>query len=277
MRRLLAFAATLALVACAADPAPSPAAPPRPPPVSAPVARTPCDALDKPLRDLRELASLVGLGRSMAIRPQDPARFTAELLADARQARASAGDDPEMGKLAAEASGRLEKIAAAARAGGDEGARAALLDEMERGELSVQIGESKCPRAEGPAGRMSAAAIQRVVRPAFGAFKQCYEAGLRRDPSLRGTVRVRFTVSRDGTVSEAADADGATPDPLAFGLGPTASRLEDPGVRACVVAAFKRLVFPRPQPASVGRQATEARPTEGGTFSGTYPIDLSAR
>jgi hypothetical protein len=274
MRRFPAFAAALALVACAADPAPPPALPPTAPPAAS---RTPCDALDKPLRDLRELAALVGLGRSMAIRPQDPARLAAELMADARQARAVTGDDPEMGKLAAEASGRLEKIAAAARAGGDEGARAALLDEMERGELSVQIGEGKCPRAEGPAGRMSAAAIQRVVRPAFGAFKQCYEAGLKRDPSLRGTVRVRFTVSRDGAVSEAADADGATPDPLAFGVGPSAPPLADAAVRACVVAAFKRLVFPRPQPASVGRQAAEARPTEGGTFSGTYPIDLSAR
>ena len=141
----------------------------------------------------------------------------------------------------------------------------------------MQLVEGKCPRAEGPSGRMPASAIQRVVRPAFGAFKLCYEAGLRRDPGLRGAVRVRFTVARDGAVSEAADADGGGPDPLAFGLGPSAPPIGDAAVRACVVTAFKRLVFPRPIPAAVGRQASGGEGDRGGSFSTTVPIDLSSR
>jgi hypothetical protein len=146
---------------------------------------------------------------------------------------------------------------------------------MERGELSVQLAEKTCPRAEGPAGSLTGAAVQRAVRPGLGAFKQCYEEGLRRDPSLRGTVRVRFTVSRDGAVSEADDADAGGPDPLAFGLGPASPPLADAAVRACVVAAFRRLTFPKPRPASVGRLASQARVLEGGSFSSTYPIDLT--
>jgi hypothetical protein len=114
-----------------------------------------------------------------------------------------------------------------------------------------------------------------VVRAAFGDFKRCYEAGLRRHPRLRGVVRVRFTVSRDGAVSEAVDADLEGPDPLAFGPGPDAIPVADAAVRACVVGAFKRLSFPRPQPASVGRQAREARAKDGGSFTAVYPVELS--
>jgi hypothetical protein len=62
-------------------------------------------------------------------------------------------------------------------------------------------------------------------------------------------------------VSEASDEGLAPPDPLAWGLGDADAPMR-PDVSACVVAAFKRLTFPRP---------------EGGTFGATFPIALGRR
>jgi hypothetical protein len=242
--------------------------PPEAPPPPAPPAG-PCDALGQPLGTLRELAALVALGRSMPIRPRLPERFAARLDDDAAAALGVRTGDAELGKLASGAGARLGRIAAAARALAGkrapdeaEAARVALLEEMERGEIFVEQGAALCHTGEGLAGRLPAAAIQRVVRGGFRAFQGCYEPALRRDPGLRGTVRVRFVVARDGSVSEAADEGRAPPGPLSWGLGEGEQPMRDADVSACVVAAFKKLAFPRP---------------EGGTFGATYPIELGRR
>lgn len=237
------------------------------PPTNSPPPRGACDGLEKPLADLRELAALVGLGRSAPIQPLSAEKFAAALDADAAAARAVRDADPELSKLARDAEARSAAIATAARAfaakrGGDrEASRVALLEEMERGELLVQIGERRCGKGEGLAGTLPASAIARVVRGGFGEMKRCYEAGLRRDPGLRGTVRVRFTIARDGTVREAVDADGGAEDALSWGSAEGGAAIKDAAVRACVVAAFAKLVFPRPQ---------------GGTFTATYPVELTS-
>jgi hypothetical protein len=225
-----------------------------------------CAALKKPFGTLRQLAALVGIGRSMPIRPLRPEAFIAELDADAARANAVAIGDSDLATLASDTGNRLTVIAgsarvyAAAKTEGDaEAARTKLLEEMERGELPVALGDQQCVKGESAAGRLSAVSLQRAVRAGFDGFKTCHEAGLKRHPGLRGTVRVRFTVSRDGKVSEASDADSGAPDPIAWGSGPNAAPLPDPEVSACVVAAFRKLSFPRPQ---------------GGTFSVTYPIEL---
>ena len=266
-----AWIVTLAAAVSCAAPPPAPPVAPAPlevPPPAAALA-TPCDALSQPLTTLRELAALVALGRSMPIRPRVPERFAARLAADAAQARGVAPGGGELGKLASGAAARLDRISAATRvlAGKRspdeaEAARTTLLEEMERGEIFVEQGVALCHAGEGLAGRLSAAAIQRVVRGGFGAFRACYEPALRRDPSLRGTVRVRFVVARDGSVSEASDEGRAPPSPLAWSLGEADEPLRDPEVSACVVAAFKKLTFPRPT---------------GGTFGATYPIELGRR
>jgi hypothetical protein len=178
-------------------------------------------------------------------------------------------DDAELAKLAADTAARLVKIAESARtfqARHDTGAepqRVSLLEEMERGEIMVQVGEARCKETEGLAGRMTGSAIQRGVRAGMDAFKKCHQAGLRRDPRLAGVVRVRFVIARDGSVRDAADADREAPDPLAWGPGANAAApIADAEVSACVVDAFRKLTFAKPA---------------GGTFEGTYPITLDAK
>ncbi|MFT3771844.1 MAG: hypothetical protein QM820_41075 [Minicystis sp.] len=275
--RVALLGALLVLPACAADPPPPPAAsvstatPAAPPPASA------CEALDKPLRTLARLAAVVSLGRSTPVRPIHPDLFVAELEADAAQAGAAPAEDAAAAKLAADTRARLTKIAAGARAlaarrdADADAALGVLLEEMERGELVVLLGGERCGKApagkhsaaalESTVGRLSAAAVQRVVRGGGEAFKKCHEPALRRDPTLRGAVRVRFVVARDGTVAEAVDADRAPPDPLAFGPARSSPPLRDAAVSACVVEAFRKLVFPKP---------------EGGAFSATYGVELGA-
>jgi hypothetical protein len=264
-------AAALALAACGVSPppeAPPAAGPPAAPAPSAAPPEGPCQALGKSLGTLRTLAALVGLARSMPVRPVDLDRFVGELEADAARARAVQGGDPALAKLGADVAARLAKIAAAGRAlaaakrdADAEAARVTLIDEMERGEIFVGVGDERCGQGESLAGRIPASALQRVVRAGFDGFKKCYEAGLRREPALRGTVRVRFVVARDGSVSEAADADRGPPDPLAWGTGAAGKPLGDAEVSACVVAAFRRLSFPKPA---------------GGSFPATYPIELTS-
>ena len=94
-------------------------------------------------------------------------------------------------------------------------------------------------------GRLPPEAIQRIVRQNFGRFRACYEAGLREDPVLEGTVTTRFVIGRDGAVSNVANGG---------------SSMTDPSVTACVLRAFYGLSFPQP---------------EGGIVTVTYPIRFS--
>jgi hypothetical protein len=102
-------------------------------------------------------------------------------------------------------------------------------------------------RMAGPtnvSGRLLPEIIQRVVRQNFGRFRQCYEAGLRQNPSLQGRVTVRFVIGRDGAVSNAANGG---------------SDLQDSGVVSCVIGTFDGLSFP---------------PPENGIVSVSYPLLL---
>jgi outer membrane biosynthesis protein TonB len=91
-------------------------------------------------------------------------------------------------------------------------------------------------------GRLPPEVIQRIVRSSFGAIRRCYDAGLARDAGLKGLVRVRFVIGRDGRVSEARDES---------------STLADAEVVACIVNTFAALSFPQP---------------EGGVVTVVYPI-----
>ncbi|HMY19589.1 MAG TPA: AgmX/PglI C-terminal domain-containing protein [Polyangium sp.] len=81
-------------------------------------------------------------------------------------------------------------------------------------------------------GRLPPEVIQRIVRQNFGRFRLCYENGLRRNPNLIGRVGIRFTIGRDGAISNVRNGG---------------SDLPDAGVVACVGRNFNNLEFPQPE------------------------------
>lgn len=115
-------------------------------------------------------------------------------------------------------------------------------------------------------GRLPPEVIQKIVRDNFGPMRKCYEAGLARDPTLKGKISTRFVIELDGHVSSALDNDDAGEDPSLAALRGTAHdprrsqeepRFPDPKVVACVVARFNLMTFPKP---------------EGGKVTVVYPI-----
>jgi len=89
--------------------------------------------------------------------------------------------------------------------------------------------------------------VQRIVRQTFGRFRLCYEEGLRANSRLEGTVSVKFTIEKDGTVSAVGDGGGST--------------LPDPKLVTCVARGFAGLSFPEPD--------------GGGTVAVVYPMTFS--
>jgi Ca-activated chloride channel family protein len=85
--------------------------------------------------------------------------------------------------------------------------------------------------------------IRRIVQANHPQFRACYESGLKRDPSLRGDVKVRFVIDQTGAV-ETASLDGGT--------------MLDADVRACTRNVFESMSFPE---------------SERGKVLVTYPID----
>lgn len=110
-------------------------------------------------------------------------------------------------------------------------------------------GGGKGPRVrEGAAqihGRLPPSEIQLVVRKNFGGLRTCYDDGLRRDPSLAGTVSVAFII----------DANGATGS-----VGDKGSTMTDARVLSCVVDVYRGMTFPKP---------------ENGTVTVLYPLQLT--
>jgi hypothetical protein len=93
-----------------------------------------------------------------------------------------------------------------------------------------------------PSGRLPPEQIQSVVRARYDAFRKCYEAGLARDPGLRGRVTTRFLIDAHGRVSMAHIAG---------------NELTDCEVTACMIEELKKCVFPEP---------------EGGVVTVVYPL-----
>jgi len=96
-------------------------------------------------------------------------------------------------------------------------------------------------------GRLPPVLIQSIVRERYPQFQRCYISGLGRDPQLEGEIKVRFIITRDGSVPHVA-VGGST--------------LLDTEVIRCVVREFYQMHFP---------------PPNGGTVSVVYPLKLSPR
>jgi hypothetical protein len=72
--------------------------------------------------------------------------------------------------------------------------------------------------------------VLRAVRPAQGRAQACFRAGVKRDPSASGAVKIRFVITNDGAVRVWRD-DG--------------SSMSEGGVIQCVGELIKSLKFPK--------------------------------
>ena len=111
------------------------------------------------------------------------------------------------------------------------------------GSAAGKLADEKPPAATG--GKLAPAEIQKVVRAHFSQYRACYADALKTKPELQGTVKVRFTIGKDGKVGVAGNAG---------------SDLPDVNVVKCVVHETYKLKFPKP---------------EGGIVTVTYPIKFS--
>ena len=96
-------------------------------------------------------------------------------------------------------------------------------------------------------GQLPPEVIARTVRASISQVRACYERGLKKDPALKGTVKIKFTIAADGRVANAQD-DG--------------SQLASPEVIECVRAEIRKMTFPAP---------------DGGTVTVVYPFEFEAK
>jgi TonB family protein len=93
-------------------------------------------------------------------------------------------------------------------------------------------------KSEAPAvdGELDPALVSKEVRARIGAVKACYERALKRNPSLSGKVKVRWTITAAGTVSGVDIADDS---------------MGDSEVSSCIKQLVARWRFPAPAGGSV--------------------------
>ncbi|HEY2510110.1 MAG TPA: M56 family metallopeptidase [Polyangiaceae bacterium] len=101
------------------------------------------------------------------------------------------------------------------------------------------------PFSSGPGGRVPPEAIQHEVRLHFDTFRACYEAGLKRDPKLAGTVIVKYAFDEHGKTYDVADGNSTMPDKQ---------------VVSCVMDGFRTITYP---------------PAEAGEVTVVYPLEFS--
>jgi outer membrane biosynthesis protein TonB len=135
-------------------------------------------------------------------------------------------------------SGEAADISQIKVAGGDKTVKTA--GPAKEKKISGRVRKKK-PVASGGTGMMSSSDVSKVVNRKIGAIKGCYEQALKRNPSLKGKITIRFTISGSGKVTTAR----ATLNEL------------NPQVGNCITRAFKRFRFP---------------PPEGGTVTFEYPF-----
>ena len=114
-------------------------------------------------------------------------------------------------------------------------ARWTVADRVSPEVRAMLAADAAVPSVPDRAGEVDAQAVEGLVRAQGRELQGCYEFALRGDPTLRGTVRVRFVVSVDGRLTE-ADARPSTEGLRAVGH--------------CILGHLRGLRFPRPVEAS---------------------------
>ena len=111
---------------------------------------------------------------------------------------------------------------------------------LDEGQTPVKAGIK--PGQANVSGRLAPEVIRRIVRRNINQIKFCYEKSLKTNPTLEGTINVRFVIGQDGSV-KTANAQG--------------SSFPDPSVTSCVTKVIFRMQFPQP---------------EGGIVTVSYPF-----
>ncbi len=100
--------------------------------------------------------------------------------------------------------------------------------ELPRTPLRIRVG------AITVSGGLERPLVKRIVYQCLMRFRRCYLLGWRRNPQLRGTVRVRFSIGPNGHVGDVQ----------------TEGDLPDDEMVSCVVGGFASLWFPPTDPPS---------------------------
>lgn len=96
----------------------------------------------------------------------------------------------------------------------------------------VQYDDVDDPNLKGEGGgQLERQEIEIVIKQHMGLIRRCYTRELRRDPSLQGTVKVRFVIDEDGGVKYASLRG---------------SELDNGIVEDCVLDEIRKLRFPMP-------------------------------
>jgi hypothetical protein len=98
------------------------------------------------------------------------------------------------------------------------------------------------PGATLGSGQLDPQIVSAGIHARMPRMRACYTAGLRRDPNLRGEMKIKFVIDTSGHAIEVADAG---------------SHMKDKQVLTCVMNEFKALRFP---------------PPEGGIMDVVYPL-----
>jgi Ca-activated chloride channel family protein len=80
-------------------------------------------------------------------------------------------------------------------------------------------------------GDLPAPVVERILRTRLGILRNCYQAGLARDPSLTGRINARFVINQEGEVLSAMNGG---------------DNLSDGNVVTCMLGALRGARFPRP-------------------------------
>ena len=118
-----------------------------------------------------------------------------------------------------------------------------------------------------PSGPFSQARVREIVRANYDRIGECYRAGLKRDPKMKGTIAMHVAIGDDGVVVGAhAEKDGPAakskdPSPQDRSEARLDPKLSAPKVVTCIEDVFKQLRFP---------------PTGRGLVNLVYPVVVSS-
>ncbi len=174
------------------------------------------------LRSILPVSGLLVLALTVACGGATPAP------SDESQASSKSGDDK-----AASAAAPAESAAVASTQAPEPAAAPATTQAAPAPAAAPASGDIKAPAGDDPwlaSHQMSPKDVVRTMRAAQGKVQACFKAGVKRDPSTNGEVKIRFVVTNDGAVRAWKD---------------DASSMTDGEVTQCVGEVLNKLKFPK--------------------------------